>query len=80
MDAPLPNGRCQGLLVRIDDLGNLLLDFEQDDAIGMRGRIFRITPVERMSMVLTTGVFEFDKSVAVLVVTGIWLPTSSRAG
>ena len=46
----------------------------------MRGRIFRITPVERMSMVLTTGVFGLVSSVADEVVTGIWLPTSSRAG
>src|SRR5580693_4531677 len=46
----------------------------------MRGRIFRITPVERMSMVLTTGVVGLARSVALEVVTGIWLPTSSKAG
>ena len=31
-------------------------------------------------MVLTTGVVGLVNSVAVEVVTGIWLPTSSRAG
>src|SRR5580704_10094157 len=46
----------------------------------MRGRILRMTPVERMSMVLTTGVVGLARSVALEVVTGIWLPTSSRAG
>ena len=44
------------------------------------GSTLRITPVLRISIVLTTGVFELERIEAEPVVIGISLPTCSSAG
>jgi len=71
MDAPLRNRGGQGLLIRIDHVGNLLLDLELHHSIGVDARQhLRMTPVLSISIVLTT-VLVVVSTFVVLVETGI---------